>query len=80
MRMLIEVIGGRGQPHGGEQLLGTGACAVAAKMFQTGLSGGPWWRFLDVALGALYLILTLVASAGVRALDKHLPKRGIPLR
>ena len=31
-------------------------------------------------VGALYLILTLVASAGVRALDKHLPKRGIPLR
>ena len=31
-------------------------------------------------VGALYLILTLVASAGVRFLDERLPKRGIPLR
>ncbi|WP_298015553.1 ectoine/hydroxyectoine ABC transporter permease subunit EhuD [uncultured Castellaniella sp.] len=31
-------------------------------------------------VGALYLILTLIASAGVRYLDEHLPKRGIPLR
>jgi len=31
-------------------------------------------------VGVLYLILTLVASAGVRILDEHLPKRGIPLR
>lgn len=30
-------------------------------------------------VGVLYLILTLVASAGVRYLDEHLPKRGIPL-
>lgn len=31
-------------------------------------------------VGALYLILTLVASAGVRHLDERLPKQGIPLR
>ncbi|HET7412454.1 MAG TPA: ectoine/hydroxyectoine ABC transporter permease subunit EhuD [Pararhizobium sp.] len=31
-------------------------------------------------VGAIYLVLTLVASAGVRYLDTHLPKRGIPLR
>lgn len=31
-------------------------------------------------VGVLYLILTLIASAGVRYLDEHLPKRGIPLR
>ncbi|CAM5212211.1 hypothetical protein CDEN61S_03254 [Castellaniella denitrificans] len=31
-------------------------------------------------VGVLYLILTLVASAGVRLLDERLPKRGIPLR
>ncbi len=31
-------------------------------------------------VGALYLVLTLVASAGVRYLDERLPKRGIPLR
>lgn len=31
-------------------------------------------------VGVFYLILTLIASAGVRYLDKHLPKRGIPLR
>lgn len=31
-------------------------------------------------VGGLYLILTLVASAGVRYLDDKLPKRGIPLR
>ncbi|MER1968391.1 ectoine/hydroxyectoine ABC transporter permease subunit EhuD [Castellaniella sp. GW247-6E4] len=31
-------------------------------------------------VGALYLILTLVASAGVRYLDERLPKQGIPLR
>jgi len=30
-------------------------------------------------VGALYLILTLIASAGVRILDERLPKRGIPL-
>lgn len=30
-------------------------------------------------VGVLYLILTLVASAGVRYLDDKLPKRGIPL-
>src|SRR5690606_35692790 len=30
-------------------------------------------------VGVLYLILTLVASAGVRYLDEHLPKRDIPL-
>lgn len=31
-------------------------------------------------VGALYLIMTLVASAGVRFLDTHLPKEGIPLK
>jgi polar amino acid transport system permease protein len=31
-------------------------------------------------VGALYLILTLVASAIVRAVDVSLPKRGLPLR
>ncbi|MBV2179635.1 MAG: ectoine/hydroxyectoine ABC transporter permease subunit EhuD [Castellaniella sp.] len=31
-------------------------------------------------VGVLYLILTLIAAAGVRYLDKRLPKRGIPLR
>lgn len=31
-------------------------------------------------VGGLYLIVTLVASAGVRYLDTHLPKQGIPLR
>uniref|UniRef100_UPI00334085FC ectoine/hydroxyectoine ABC transporter permease subunit EhuD n=1 Tax=Castellaniella defragrans TaxID=75697 RepID=UPI00334085FC len=31
-------------------------------------------------VGALYLILTLVASAAVRYLDERLPKQGIPLR
>ncbi|WP_269498250.1 ectoine/hydroxyectoine ABC transporter permease subunit EhuD [Castellaniella sp. S9] len=31
-------------------------------------------------VGGLYLILTLVASAGVRILDERLPKQGIPLR
>ncbi|MCC2597498.1 ectoine/hydroxyectoine ABC transporter permease subunit EhuD [Pusillimonas sp. MFBS29] len=31
-------------------------------------------------VGGLYLILTLVASAGVRHLDQRLPKRGIPLK
>lgn len=31
-------------------------------------------------VGGLYLILTLVAAAGVRALDVNLPKRGLPLR
>lgn len=31
-------------------------------------------------VGGLYLILTLVASAGVRFLDQNLPKIGIPLR
>jgi polar amino acid transport system permease protein len=31
-------------------------------------------------VGALYLILTLLASAGVRQLDRSLPKTGIPLR
>lgn len=31
-------------------------------------------------VGALYLVLTLIASAGVRYLDVNLPKRGIPLR
>lgn len=56
-------------------LLGTGACAVAAKMFQTGLSGGPWWRFLDVALGALYLIL--VAAAGIFTALLIAGKRGL---
>jgi len=31
-------------------------------------------------VGVIYLILTIVASYGVRYLDTHLPKRGIPLR
>lgn len=31
-------------------------------------------------VGGLYLVLTLVASAGVRFLDTHLPKQGLPLR
>ena len=31
-------------------------------------------------VGGLYLIMTLVASAGVRFLDRALPKRGIPLK
>ncbi|QHS36985.1 ectoine/hydroxyectoine ABC transporter permease subunit EhuD [Alcaligenes faecalis] len=31
-------------------------------------------------VGGLYLLLTLLASAGVRALDQRLPKQGIPLR
>lgn len=31
-------------------------------------------------VGGIYLILTLVASAGVRFLDTRLPKEGIPLR
>jgi polar amino acid transport system permease protein len=31
-------------------------------------------------VGALYLVLTIVASAGVRYIDKHLPKQGLPLR
>lgn len=31
-------------------------------------------------VGGLYLVLTLVASAGVRFLDTHLPKQGMPLR
>ena len=31
-------------------------------------------------VGAIYLIMTLVASAGVRLLDNWLPKPGIPLR
>lgn len=31
-------------------------------------------------VGGLYLILTLVAAWGVRALDTRLPKQGIPLR
>nr|WP_314257985.1 ectoine/hydroxyectoine ABC transporter permease subunit EhuD [uncultured Devosia sp.] len=31
-------------------------------------------------VGAIYLILTLVASAGVRLLDTWLPKQGIPLK
>lgn len=31
-------------------------------------------------VGGLYLVLTLVASAGVRVLDTHLPKQGMPLR
>ncbi|WP_136684351.1 ectoine/hydroxyectoine ABC transporter permease subunit EhuD [Falsirhodobacter xinxiangensis] len=31
-------------------------------------------------VGAIYLIMTLVASAGVRALDTYLPKEGIPLK
>lgn len=31
-------------------------------------------------VGALYLVLTLIASAGVRYLDTRLPKQGLPLR
>lgn len=31
-------------------------------------------------VGGLYLVLTIVASAGVRYLDISLPKRGLPLR
>lgn len=31
-------------------------------------------------VGAIYLVLTLVASAGVRYLDTRLPKQGIPLK
>ncbi|NLY26723.1 MAG: ectoine/hydroxyectoine ABC transporter permease subunit EhuD [Alcaligenaceae bacterium] len=31
-------------------------------------------------VGGLYLIMTLVAAAGVRYLDNRLPKQGIPLR
>src|SRR5690606_10265847 len=31
-------------------------------------------------VGGLYLLLTLLASAGIRALDQRLPKQGIPLR
>ncbi|WP_397475397.1 ectoine/hydroxyectoine ABC transporter permease subunit EhuD [Pusillimonas sp.] len=31
-------------------------------------------------VGALYLIMTLIASAGVRYLDTRLPKRGLPLK
>lgn len=31
-------------------------------------------------VGAIYLIMTLVAAAGVRVLDRTLPKRGIPLK
>jgi polar amino acid transport system permease protein len=31
-------------------------------------------------VGGLYLILTLVASAGVRLLDTRLPKQGLPLK
>lgn len=31
-------------------------------------------------VGGLYLIMTLVASAGVRYLDMRLPKQGLPLR
>jgi polar amino acid transport system permease protein len=31
-------------------------------------------------VGGLYLVLTIVASAGVRYLDTSLPKRGLPLR
>lgn len=31
-------------------------------------------------VGGLYLIMTLVASAGVRLLDRHLPKQGLPLK
>ena len=30
--------------------------------------------------GGLYLIMTLVASAGVRFLDMRLPKQGLPLK
>ncbi len=31
-------------------------------------------------VGGIYLILTLVAAAGIRLLDTNLPKRGIPLK
>lgn len=31
-------------------------------------------------VGLIYLILTLLAAAGIRYLDTHLPKRGIPLK
>ncbi|WP_116652804.1 ectoine/hydroxyectoine ABC transporter permease subunit EhuD [Pelagibacterium sediminicola] len=31
-------------------------------------------------VGGIYLIMTLIASAGVRFLDMRLPKRGIPLK
>jgi len=31
-------------------------------------------------VGGLYLIMTLVASAGVRLLDMRLPKQGLPLK
>jgi polar amino acid transport system permease protein len=31
-------------------------------------------------VGGLYLVLTIVASTGVRYLDTRLPKRGLPLR
>ncbi|MDH2328116.1 ectoine/hydroxyectoine ABC transporter permease subunit EhuD [Cereibacter sp. SYSU M97828] len=31
-------------------------------------------------VGAIYLVMTLIASAGVRALDTYLPKEGIPLK
>ena len=31
-------------------------------------------------VGVLYLIMTLIASAGVRYLDTRLPKRGLPLK
>ena len=34
----------------------------------------------SILVGGLYLLLTLLASAGVRALDQRLPKQGIPLR
>ena len=31
-------------------------------------------------VGIIYLLLTLLASAGIRYLDKRLPKEGIPLK
>ena len=31
-------------------------------------------------VGAIYLLLTLLASAAIRHLDKRLPKEGIPLK
>lgn len=31
-------------------------------------------------VGGLYLLMTLVAAAGIRVLDKRLPQQGIPLR
>ncbi|MFP4405443.1 ectoine/hydroxyectoine ABC transporter permease subunit EhuD [Rhodosalinus sp.] len=31
-------------------------------------------------VGAIYLILTLIAASGVKRLDRALPKRGLPLR